>query len=429
MAGRVWFERLLRLTGLGALAVALVLAALGTSDDAMVRTIRSADLPAVLARAAHHRDSLIVVTDTALDPVHRDWLAAERASGRGVRWGGTPVPPVAVSVEPLADPAGGARVLVASAAGAKVRITDSLGVLDSAVALGGGTTLTVPRLVGGAHGTSGGQTAQGHLADSLVVRRIVVFGSPSWETKFVIAALEERGWQVDARMPLSPDTAVMQGASGRLDTARVAAVVALDASAARAARSIEAFVRQGGGVVLGPAAAADPAFARLRAGMVGARQPAPMIEIRAGDPRRALPLVAIGRLVEGGVALERRDGAVAVAARRLAAGRVVQLGYDETWRWRMSGPDGSVEAHRAWWSSVAGSVAYRATVGLPPAVSPHDAPLARMVARLGPSDSILTTDVVSGRGGAPRRPAWWLFGLGLAALVAEWGSRRLRGAA
>jgi len=37
------------------------------------------------------------------------------------------------------------------------------------------------------------------------------------------------------------------------------------------------------------------------------------------------------------VLLERRGGAVAIAARRVAAGRVVQLGDEDTWQGRMTG--------------------------------------------------------------------------------------------
>lgn len=426
MRGRITFERGLRLIGFAALAVALVAAIRGRTDASALRVIRSADVPVELSNLRFPGDTILVVTDTALDPVYRDWLAAERVAGRGVRWGGA-VPATAVSVEPLADPAGGSRVLVAAPDSTIVSVADSLGALDSVRARRGGAQLTVPRLVGSAAGTAGGQTALGHRTDSLAARRVVVFGAPSWETKFVIAVLEERGWQVDARVPLSPDTAVVQGTSGRLDTSRVAAVVALDRSAARQSARIEAFVRSGGGLVLGPDAAADARFARVRAGVVGTRQPAPVLEVEARDPRRALALVPVV-LAQGAVPLERRDAAVAVAAWRVGAGRVAQLGYEDTWRWRMAGPDGSVEAHRLWWTAVVASVAYRPAVRLPTRTSPHDAPLARMVARLGPGDSLLREGAAQGEDEPGSRPEWWILAIGLAALVTEWASRRLRGA-
>jgi hypothetical protein len=105
---------------------------------------------------------------------------------------------------------------------------------------------------------------------------------------------------------------------------------------------------------------------------------------------------------------------------------VVQLGYEDTWRWRMAGAEGSVEAHRRWWAGLVGAVAYRATIrGVAP-VSPHDAPLARTIARLGPADPSRPSPPAS----RPDRGSlsWLLFGLAVASLVAEWGSRRWRGA-
>jgi hypothetical protein len=427
MSRRILLEQTLRGIGLVALGASLALTVLRKTDGSVVRTITAADLPGVLATFHLPAETLLVVTDSALDPVYRDWLAAERVAGRGVGWGG-PVAATAVSVEPLADPAGGSRVLVAAPESAVVSVVDSLGALDSVTATRGGAQLTVPMLVGGAIATAGRQSALGRRTDSVAARRIVVFGAPSWETKFVIAVLEERGWRVDARVPLSPDTAMVQGVTGRLDTSRVAAVVVLDRSAAGQSARIEAFVRSGGGLVLGPDAAADARFSRVRAGDAGMRQPMPVLEIEARDPRRALALVPVVRLAEGAVPLERRDAAVAVAARRVGAGRVAQLGYEDTWRWRMAGPEGSVEAHRLWWSAVVGSVAYRAAVRLPAQDTPHDAPLARMVARLGRPDSLLEEPASDESDEPKSRPEWWILAIGLAALVSEWASRRLRGA-
>jgi hypothetical protein len=107
---------------------------------------------------------------------------------------------------------------------------------------------------------------------------------------------------------------------------------------------------------------------------------------------------------------------------------VAQLGYEDTWRWRMAGPDGSVEAHRLWWSAVVASVAYRPSVRIPRPDSPHDAPLARMVARLGPGDSLLEVPASDESDEPKSRPEWWILAIGLAALVSEWASRRMRGA-
>jgi hypothetical protein len=120
------------------------------------------------------------------------------------------------------------------------------------------------------------------------------------------------------------------------------------------------------------------------------------------------------------VALERRTDGVAVAARRVGAGRVMAVGFDETWRWRMAGASGSDEAHREWWSRVVGAVAYAPVVTR--ADSSGSAPLARLMEAMGPPR---TTSLPRTRGGVDPRI---LLALMLLLLVAEWGSRRLRGA-
>ena len=47
----------------------------------------------------------------------------------------------------------------------------------------------------------------------------------------------------------------------------------------------------------------------------------------------------------------RATAASSLAARRAGAGRVVQLGYDETWRWRLAGSGDAPTAHRDYWST------------------------------------------------------------------------------
>jgi hypothetical protein len=333
--------------------------------------------------------------------------------------------PLAIEIDPVADPAGGERILVAAPEGL-VQLGDSLGILDSAKARGGGAGFETGSLRGPIELMVSGQRAEAVPRDSIAARRITVLGRPTWETKFVIAALEERGWEVDARIPLTPDTAVIQGMPSRLDTAGTAVVVALDDAAGGEAGRIRRFVEQGGGLVLGAEAAKLPAFAGLRAGGVGARVAAAGLEPPAENPRRGLALVPVARLDPLGIALEKRGSSIALAARRVGLGRVVQLGYEDTWRWRMAGAEGSVEAHRRWWAGLVGAVAYRATIrGVAP-VSPHDAPLARTVARLGPADPNRPSAPASRRDRGSL--SWLLFGLAVASLVAEWGSRRWRGA-
>jgi hypothetical protein len=126
------------------------------------------------------------------------------------------------------------------------------------------------------------------------------------------------------------------------------------------------------------------------------------------------------------VALESRDANVMVAARRVDAGRVVQVGYDETWRWRMGGGDEAAAAHREWWSRLVAAVAYAPLVPRSSvAATVDEMPLASLVDALGPATPLDASL-------APRRDTsritWILFALVLASLLAEWTSRRLRGA-
>src|SRR5690606_11885580 len=144
----------------------------------------------------------------------------------------------------------------------------------------------------------------------------------------------------------------------RPDTARHAAVVVVDSSAAPHATAIARYVRMGGGLVLLPEALTLAPFRALAA---GARGPAP----RAGpgrppseEPPHGLAPVPVASPRPDARVLEARDGAVAVAARRVGAGRVVQVGYVDSWRWRLAGRDDAVAAHRAWWSALVSGVAY-----------------------------------------------------------------------
>src|SRR5438034_1064430 len=78
-------------------------------------------------------------------------------------------------------------------------------------------------------------TVAAPVRDTLGLRRLLVLGQAQWETKFTIAALEERGWQVDAHIVVSPKGKgdVRQGDIGVIDTARYSAVLAVDTTAAR----------------------------------------------------------------------------------------------------------------------------------------------------------------------------------------------------
>jgi hypothetical protein len=262
------------------------------------------------------------------------------------------------------------------------------------------------------------------------VRRIAVLADAGWEARFVVAALEERGWPVDARLRVAPELDVVQGRPLPLDTTRHAAVIVLDSLPERDARAVAGFVRSGGGAVLGSGAVAGP-LAGLAPGGVGAWVRPPTLIFADNAPRRALGFAPVTPLRPGAVALETRGRAVAVAARRVGSGRVVQVGYGETWRWRLAGGANAPDAHRAWWAGIVASAAYRPVVA-PDEPAPHTAlaatagpaPYALLVSALGPP--VVATTIAEPR----ERPRWLVPALGLflfASLLAEWASRRRRG--
>jgi hypothetical protein len=261
-----------------------------------------------------------------------------------------------------------------------------------------------------------------------------VLGRAGWEAKFVVAALEEAGWTVDARIPLAPGVVVRQGSAAAPDTAHDAAVVALDSSAltfagpsaSSSGRALAAYVRSGGGLVLAGEAASLPAFSALAAGVATAPEPGLAGALATAAPRRALTLRPIARPRADAVIVERRGAQVAAAARRVGTGRVLQIGYDDSWRWRMEGDDEAAAAHRAWWSAVVASVAYApATVDSMPVLD--GAPYAHALRALGPPSA--SHEPAVEKRGAPAEPLrLWILLLTAAALLAEWASRRLRGA-
>jgi hypothetical protein len=293
------------------------------------------------------------------------------------------------------------------------------------------TTSHVDGVVRAAPGDrAAGAAATALLHDSLTIRPVLLLGIAAWESKFVLASLQEYGWKVDARFGLSPKGDVVQGARALvIDTAHYSAVIALDSSAARYARRIGDYVRQGGGFVAAGAAAALPVFAPLLPGTVGAPLHDAPFETDSAHPRRALAVMPISRLKPGAVVIETRNGApdgpVAVAAYRLGTGRVLQMGYLDIWRWRMGGVDADpVAAYQSWWSKVVSGVAYAPRATLPVGAIVEPTPVATLVGTLGPP-----TTSVAERGSLLDDPRLLplLFALLMATLFAEWTSRRLRG--
>jgi hypothetical protein len=350
-----------------------------------------------------------------------DWLAALAHSGHAMTWSGSP-PAVAMTSEALADPRHGVRIDVVAPSRTPVVLRDSASVIDSVRVTQLGATVVTPIVVGLIRGDAGGQGFSAVAPDSARLRNIVVIGDAGWEGKFIASALEERGWPVVARFHVAPSVDVAQGVALPLDTSRVAAVVAIDTTIQSLGAAIERFVRSGGGLVLAGPASLAAAVAPLRPGSLDARtRPSTL-------PTDTIGLGATGfypvtALKADGVALERRAGGVAVAARRVGAGRVLQIGFDDSWRWRMAGGPGSEIAYGDWWARAVASVAYSsaATPSLTnaPAAS---APTAHLIDRLGPSRQIAADQV-------PRAPLdrRLLLALIMILLLAEWSSRRLRG--
>lgn len=380
--------------------------------------------------------SVAIAADGGLSPVARDSFAALARAGRALRWSGT-VAALTLAAEPSPEP--GRRWRVAAVADTAMAAFDSLGPLDSLPAAGS-LTLDQPQSYLGV--TTLGTAARAATRQRAEPRRVLVLGRAGYEPRFTITALEEAGWEVDARLTLGRGREVRQG-NPTLSLARHGLVIAFDSSLVRAqAAALARFVREGGGLILADDAVAAPAVQALLPGRVLAQLPP---EVRSFDeghpPTHALALQRLGRLRDDALMLEtREDDEIAVAARRVGAGRVLQLGYRETWRWRMEGEAGSVAAHRAFWRRLAAATT-AATLTADAVPSPLEAllaigdassaaptadpaPRAAIVHALGAPGG--SAPVGESRGpGLPR----WLGPLILLALLGEWGSRRARGAA
>ncbi|MDB4869903.1 MAG: hypothetical protein JWL97_907 [Gemmatimonadales bacterium] len=365
--------------------------------------------------------------DSMPSRLERAWLGALAGAGSRVTWSGD-LPPVMVNAQPIASPAGGTKVLVAAPSGSSVMIRDEVGVIDTVRTQASGAALSLASVAGDVTARAKGSFASTSSRDSVVLHKVLVIGSAGWESKFVVAALEEEGWKVDAFIRVAPGVDVTQGSAAVIDTSRYSAVVALDGAAAMYANRIIEFVRTGGGVVLAPQAASLDALGPLRAGAVGrAASDARAIQVAGSVTLANLALSPITSLRSDAIPLEKRAAAVSIAARRIGAGRSLQLGYEDTWRWRMGGSDGAIRDHRVWWTGLVSSVAYAPRVRRSATITPTDeAPMAGLVTAIGP---VASTGAMSRGAGNPSDWTAWLFVLLTLALIGEVASRRLRGAA
>jgi hypothetical protein len=389
-------------------------------------------LPALLRSTA---DTIDVSLTSAPDARVRATLRALRGSGHLVQVS-TPraLAPLAVSAEEEWRAAGGARVQLVGGEAMSVAVGDAAGMLDSVRVPAAGVRLNPGPLEGVLRGeTRAGVAAVAPLAAGAPdVARVLVLGSASWESRFLIATLEESGWTVDAAVTISPRVTVTQGPARTPSRARHAIVVLLPGTSTSVVSTLPQFVRDGGALVIVGEAARLPGLAALRAGVPG-RAIAGEPGAEASDaPRHGLDVVPITALAAGAVILESRDGRTTMAARRIGAGRVVQVGYENSWVWRMAGNDDAPVAHRRWWTSLlSGVVAVReplARVMLTGASDTLDgAPLAALARDIGMPTVREAAVTPVQRAVLPALDPRLLVVLTLLSLVASWLIRRWRG--
>jgi hypothetical protein len=422
--GRI--EMVLRVVSIGIIAFMLWQSLDHGRADSVVSG-KSADLRTGLrdwTRSGIALGRISVQLDSVPSPRDRDWLAALEASGSGVSWNGS-LPAVGLDVQPVASPTGGYRMLVSAPAGSTVVIADEIGPIDTLRSGNGGASVNVPSASGIVTATTGGTTARATLPDTVRIRRVLVIGDADWESKFVVAALEEDGWKVDAQTHLAPGVSVTQGSVTPIDTSRYSAVIALDQSANAYASAIVRFANMGGGVIIGAGAAGVESFSPLRAGSPGKVDAGAAAASEPGAVTlQSLSVVPVSAMKGDAVALDRRGGNIAVAARRFGGGRVMQLGYLDTWRWRMSGGENSVADHRKWWTNAVAGVAYAPAVVSGVASTADNAPVARLIESLGKPVPAADRPLASK---AASVSLWWLFAILSLSLLAEWVSRRTRG--
>lgn len=404
----------MRAVALAAL-VMLLLAALRPQERAGQTVVSRGGLDRALVDATRREiATLAVELDSVPGPIERDWLAAIRGAGTSVTWSARELEPVAIATAPVVEPEGRVRILIAGADSADAILADGLGAIDTVELRGKAVSRLLRTATGTLTAATPGVRAAAPIPAPARVRRVLVLASAGWESKFVVAALEEAGWLVDARIRVAPEIETRQGADFALDTARYSAVIALDGAAAASAGAIERYVGSGGGAVLAGSVTRLPAFARLTPAIATTR--------RIPEPRSG---AALGAIKTDAVVLHAERGAPLVAARRAGFGRVLATGYDETWKWRMRAASDAPEVHREWWTALASAVAHAPPPRDSATVASDPAPVAALTAALGPRST--SPQPVTAR--MSRVPPWLLFGVLLISLLGEVVSRRLRGLA
>ena len=419
---RVAAEWAARIALIAVLAIALWRATRERVASSVSRGLKASELATALppAAASANVNAIGVDIDAMPSNAERALLVGMRRAGVDVRWHGTPAV-LALEVARVREPDDRARVLVVSGTPAPTSLADSAGLLDT-VRAGAGATMDAEAVVGDVQAAQGRFAARAAPPSSGKRRAVLVLGRPDWESKFVIAALTEAGWTVRASIPTAPGVSIRDADIAPIDTARYDAVVALDSSAADLAPAIARFVSQGGGLVAEGSALALDAFASFAPARAANRIPGRILLAEDTVTRRDLPLRPLGALRPDAMTLERQPAGPSLAARRAGMGRVLAVGYDESWRWRMLGGNSGLSAHRQWWSSAVGSVTPDHALLAPPNGSA--APVATLVSSLGPASSATAQATMGSRNPLPII----LLVLVTIALLAETGSRRFRGA-
>lgn len=417
-------EQVLRAVSLVALAVLAVRLWSG-GREAATRPVTTSSLDSALAVWSAAAPTSIAIDATEVPGGRqRDWLVALRRTGTSIGWSTSDSSGGALTVEAGALASSASRVTALGGPGDDLVLSDELGRIDSSRT--GRDRVVVWRAtpIGLAQAAFRSSRATAAPHDSIVTRPVLVLSQAGWESKFVTDALEEDGWSVSARLMVAPDAVVRQQAPARIDTASLSTVIVLDSTSTLDPREIARFVNEGGGVVASGAGVNHPALRQLLPSRVTSRIAGELGGLLGPSPREGL-FTRTFTTRAGAVPLERRGDAPVVMGHRVGSGRVVAVGYDETWRLRMTPPDERApDAHRAWWSSLVAGVALARLQ--PRDAGPVDeAPFAAAVEAIG---------VPVRRGDRPNQAPVWpsdtlLAALAAAALLAEWLSRRLRGVA
>jgi hypothetical protein len=424
---RVVLERVAHLLGIAIIAW-LLFDSLRPQPERSVEVVAIDELATSLGRwsTASAPERVHLLADSTIAQLHRQWLAALVGAGTEVSWEGDAIIPLAATVNAVPDPDGGTRIVAAAPRGTMVILEDDVGVIDSVQAGAAGARFLTHTPVSAVRVRAGASTAESAPHDSVGFGRILVVGPVGWESSMVIGALEERGWEVDARLALSPKGDVLQGGSRVApDTGRYSAVVVFDSVSLLEPAQLVRYVREGGGLVITARGSTAPALTPLRVGSIARRVPAvEPFDTAHVEPRRSLALSSITAAADA-LPLEMRDDLWAVAVRRVERGRVAMVGYDDTWRWRMAGGRDGLDQHRAWWAAVVGAVAHVEYAPRRAVRSVDEAPLANMVQLLGAPSRGPAQAEVEEHG----IPYGIVFAVLSALLLLLWLSRRLRGAA